>query len=80
MTIVTIVMIIKMMMMRCYCWLQSRNDAPAVGHDLWLRRRRVDIIIIIGEDDVSNDDDDDGDGGDDDDGDDDDGHDGDEDL
>ena len=31
-------------------WLQSRNDAPAVGHDLWLRRRRVDVIIIIGDD------------------------------
>ena len=47
-TIMTIIMITKMMMMSCYCWLQSRNDAPAVGHDLWLRRRQVDVIIIIG--------------------------------
>ena len=54
-----------MVMMSCYCWLQSRNDAPAVGHDLWLRRRHVDVIIIIGhhddlhDSDVDVDDDDD---------------------
>ena len=30
---------ITKIMISCDCWLQSRNDASTVGHDLWLRRR-----------------------------------------